>query len=32
MMHDMLMKKDFLKDLSKLILNIIEQHGFIWKM
>jgi len=33
MMHDMLMQKDFfLKDLSKLIVNIIEEHGFIWKL
>jgi len=31
MMHDMLMQKDFffLKDLSKFIVNIVEEHGFI---
>jgi len=31
MMHDMLMQKDFffLKDLSKFIVNIVEENGFI---
>jgi len=34
MMHDMLYAKRFifLKDLSKLIVNIIEEHSFIWKL
>jgi len=30
MMHDMLMQKHFfLKDLSKFIINIVDEHGFI---
>jgi len=35
MMHDMFMQKGikiFLKGLSKWIVYIAEEHGFIWKL